>query len=144
MRLLTVLDEHTKEVHVLRPERQIGSADVIRLVQAAIAQHGAPEFIRSDNGPEFLGDELGAVVEWSRKENVVPVLTGRNIGQRKQLAADLDAFAVGEASPFRVNPPSGKKAPDVSTVANAIAGQLCQHLARHRFPVGIMERPVPE
>ena len=58
LRMLTVLDEHTKEVHVLRPERQIGSADVIRLVQAAIAQHGAPEFIRSDNGPEFIAKDL--------------------------------------------------------------------------------------
>jgi hypothetical protein len=52
LRMLTVLDEHTKEVHVLRPEQRIGSADVIALVRAAIAEHGAPEFIRSDNGPE--------------------------------------------------------------------------------------------
>lgn len=58
LRMLTVLDEHTKEVHVLRPERQIGAADVIRLVQAAVARHGAPEFIRSDNGPEFIAKEL--------------------------------------------------------------------------------------
>ncbi|MFM8335092.1 MAG: hypothetical protein ACKODK_05990 [Opitutaceae bacterium] len=29
LRMLTVLDEYNKEVHVLRPERQIGSADVI-------------------------------------------------------------------------------------------------------------------
>ena len=29
LRMLTVLDEYTKEVHALRPERQIGSADVI-------------------------------------------------------------------------------------------------------------------
>ncbi len=56
--MLTVLDEHTKEVHGLRPERQIGSADVIRLVQAAIEQPGAPEFIRSENGPEFIAKEL--------------------------------------------------------------------------------------
>ena len=58
LRMLTVLDEHTKEVHVLRPERRIGSAEVITLVQAAIAQHGAPEFIRSDNGAEFIAHDL--------------------------------------------------------------------------------------
>lgn len=58
LRMLTVLDEHTKEVHVLRPERRIGSANVIKLVQAAIAQHGAPEFIRSDNGAEFIARDL--------------------------------------------------------------------------------------
>ena len=58
LRLLTVLDEHTKEVHVLRPERRIGSADVLTLVKAAIAEHGAPEFIRSDNGSEFIAHDL--------------------------------------------------------------------------------------
>ena len=58
LRMLTVLDEHTKEVHVLRPERRMGSANVIALVQAAIAQHGAPEFIRSDNGAEFIAHDL--------------------------------------------------------------------------------------
>lgn len=29
LRMLTVLDEYSKEVHVLRSELQIGSADVI-------------------------------------------------------------------------------------------------------------------
>jgi transposase InsO family protein len=48
LRMLTVLNEHTKEVHVVRPERRIGSADVIALVQTAIAQHGAPEFIAKE------------------------------------------------------------------------------------------------
>ena len=50
LRMLTVLDEHTEEVHVLRPERRIGSADLIAMGKGAIAEHGAPEFIRSDNG----------------------------------------------------------------------------------------------
>ena len=67
LRMLTVLDEHTKEVHVLRPERRIGSADVIALVQAAIARHGAPEFIRSDNGPEFIAKELQ---RWLAEQNI--------------------------------------------------------------------------
>jgi putative transposase len=58
LRMLTVLDEHTKEVHVLRPERRIGAADVIELVKTAIAEHGAPEFIRSDNGSEFIAHDL--------------------------------------------------------------------------------------
>ena len=67
LRMLTVLDEHTKEVHVLRPERQIGSADVIALVKAAIAEHGAPEFIRSDNGPEFIAKDLQ---RWLADQNI--------------------------------------------------------------------------
>lgn len=58
LRMLTVLDESTKEMHVLRPERQIGAQEVIALVREAIAVHGAPQFIRSDNGPEFIAKEL--------------------------------------------------------------------------------------
>ena len=58
--MLTVLDEHTKEVHVLRADRALKSADVIALVKQAIVQHGAPEFIRSDNGSEFIAHQLQA------------------------------------------------------------------------------------
>lgn len=46
--MLTVLDEHTKEAHVLRPKRRIGSADAISLLKAALAEHGAPEFIAKE------------------------------------------------------------------------------------------------
>lgn len=58
LRMLTVLDEHTRECHVLRADRSLKSGDVIALVKAAIAQHGAPEYIRSDNGPEFIAKKL--------------------------------------------------------------------------------------
>jgi transposase InsO family protein len=67
LRKLTVLDEHTKEVHDLRPERRIGSAEVIALVKAAIAAHGAPQFIRSDNGPEFIAKDLQ---QWLAEQNI--------------------------------------------------------------------------
>ncbi|MCC6414603.1 MAG: hypothetical protein IT582_01665 [Opitutaceae bacterium] len=79
---------------------------------------------------------------WSRAQNTVPVLTGRNLGHRRELDATLAAFAVGEASPYRVNP-AGKRARDVSTPANALAGALCAHLAAHRVNLAIMRPPVP-
>src|SRR5271167_4507260 len=58
LRMLTVLDEYTRECHVLRADRALKSGDVINLVKGAIAQHGAPEYIRSDNGAEFIAKEL--------------------------------------------------------------------------------------
>jgi putative transposase len=58
LRMLTVLDEHTQECHVVRADRALKSTDVIKLVQTAITQHGAPEYIRSDNGSEFIANEL--------------------------------------------------------------------------------------
>lgn len=58
LRMLTVLDEHTRECHVLRADRALKSGDVIALVREAIEEHGAPEYIRSDNGSEFIAKEL--------------------------------------------------------------------------------------
>lgn len=54
LRMLTILDEHTRECHVLWAERALKSADVLEWLQKAIAQHGAPEYLRSDNGSEFI------------------------------------------------------------------------------------------
>ncbi len=65
--MLTVLDEHTKEVHVLRADRALKSADVIALVKQAIVQHGAPEFICSNNGSEFIAHQLQA---WLAAEKI--------------------------------------------------------------------------
>ena len=45
-------------MHVLGVERRIGSADVIELVKAAVAQDGAPEYIRANNGSEFIAKDL--------------------------------------------------------------------------------------
>ena len=58
LRTLSVLDECTRECHVLRADRALKSGDVIDLVKGAIVEHGAPEFIRSDNGSEFIAKEL--------------------------------------------------------------------------------------
>ncbi|HWD18698.1 MAG TPA: IS3 family transposase [Verrucomicrobiae bacterium] len=52
--ILTILDEHTRECHVLWADRALKAADVLNWLQKAIAEHGAPEYLRSDNGPEFI------------------------------------------------------------------------------------------
>ncbi len=67
LRMLSVLDEYTRECHVLRPDRALKSADVIAWMKKAVAQHGAPEFIRSDNGSEFIAKELQG---WLAKEKI--------------------------------------------------------------------------
>ena len=54
LRMLTILDEHTRECHVLRADRALRSQDVLTWLQKAIEQHGAPEYLRSDNGSEFI------------------------------------------------------------------------------------------
>jgi transposase InsO family protein len=58
LRMLTILDEHTRECHVLRADRALRAADVLHWLQRAIAEHGAPAYLRSDNGPEFIAKEV--------------------------------------------------------------------------------------
>jgi hypothetical protein len=43
---------------IVKADRALKSGDVIKLVQGAIRQHVAPEYIRSDNGSEFIAKEL--------------------------------------------------------------------------------------
>ena len=57
-KMLTILDEHTREWHVLRPERAWRASDVLAWLERAIQAHGAPAFLRSDNGPEFIALEV--------------------------------------------------------------------------------------
>lgn len=58
LKMLTILDEHTRECHVLRPERALRAADVLAWLERAIQEHAAPAYLRSDNGPEFLAREV--------------------------------------------------------------------------------------
>ena len=58
LKMLTILDEHTRECHVLRPDRAMRAADVLAWLEQAIKAHGAPAFLRSDNGPEFIAKEV--------------------------------------------------------------------------------------
>ncbi len=52
--MLTILDEYTRECHVLRADRALRSADVLLWLRKAIEEHGAPQYLRSDNGSEFM------------------------------------------------------------------------------------------
>lgn len=58
IRMLTMLDEYTRECHILRADRSLKSADVLEWMGKAIQSHGAPEYLRSDNGSEFIAKEV--------------------------------------------------------------------------------------
>jgi putative transposase len=67
LRMLTILDEHTRECHVLRADRSLRADDVLEWLQNAIEEHGAPQFLRSDNGPEFIAK---VVQNWLREKKI--------------------------------------------------------------------------
>ena len=56
--MLNLIDEHTRECLLIRPERRWSSAKVIGALAEVMAAKGVPEHIRSDNGPEFLAKDL--------------------------------------------------------------------------------------
>ena len=61
MRLLTVIDEYTRECLAIRAGRSIRAPDVIETLAGLMTDQGVPEHIRSDNGPEFTAR---AIREW--------------------------------------------------------------------------------
>src|ERR1035441_2621143 len=58
LRILVVIDEYTRECLALRVARRLGSLQVIETLADVMLGRGIPEHIRSDNGPEFIAEEL--------------------------------------------------------------------------------------
>lgn len=69
LKLLCVLDEHTRECLAIEVARFIRSQDVILTLSRLMKLYGKPMFIRSDNGAEFTAR---AVMTWLRDQNVGP------------------------------------------------------------------------
>lgn len=58
LRLLVVIDEFTRECLAIEVARSFTARDVILTLQYLFAVRGAPEHVRSDNGPEFVAKEV--------------------------------------------------------------------------------------
>jgi len=58
LKILTLLDEYTRECLALRVARRLGSHEVIETLAMVMTTHGIPAHLRSDNGPEFIAKEL--------------------------------------------------------------------------------------
>ena len=63
LRMLTVVDEYSRECLAIVPGRMLRSDDVIETLADLFVERGVPDHIRSDNGPEFCSK---AVREWLR------------------------------------------------------------------------------
>ena len=66
-RILTVLDEYTRECLAILVERHISSEDVIDQLFHLFVFRGIPEYLRSDNGPEFTAK---VIREWLHRLGV--------------------------------------------------------------------------
>jgi putative transposase len=59
-RILTIIDEYTRECLAILVDRRITSQDVIDNLFQLFVFRGVPEHIRSDNGPEFTARSIRA------------------------------------------------------------------------------------
>ena len=57
-RTLNVLDEYTRECLAIRVDRKLNSQNVLDVLTDLFIIRGSPEYIRSDNGPEFVAKSL--------------------------------------------------------------------------------------
>ncbi len=59
-RTLNIIDEFTKEALVIRVKRGLNSTDVVDALTDLFILRGPPEYIRSDNGAEFIAKKVRA------------------------------------------------------------------------------------
>ena len=58
LRILSLIDEYTRECLALRVARRLNSRDVMETLSDVMLGRGVPQHIRSDNGPEFVAKPL--------------------------------------------------------------------------------------
>jgi len=66
-RMLTVIDEFTRQCLAIPVERRLNSQSVLECIADLFVKHGPPDHIRSDNGAEFTAN---AVREWLERVGV--------------------------------------------------------------------------
>lgn len=71
LKCLTVIDEFTREALAIDVAGSIRSNRVIEVLAKLISVHGAPRYLRSDNGSEFLSR---AILRWLAHENIETAL----------------------------------------------------------------------
>lgn len=72
-RILVICDEYTRECLCLEAGRRFRSAQVIEALERTREWTGRkPQYLRSDNGPEFRSDEIQT---WLKSQNIIPQYT---------------------------------------------------------------------
>ena len=69
-KMLTVLDEFTRQALCVAVNFRMGSAEVLEALYPLVLKHGKPEYLRSDNGPEFIAASLQ---EWLARVGIKPI-----------------------------------------------------------------------
>jgi putative transposase len=71
LKCLTVVDEFTRECLAIDVAGGIRSGRVIEVLTQLVSVHGAPRYLRSDNGPEFVA---AAILRWLQQAHIETAL----------------------------------------------------------------------
>jgi putative transposase len=67
LKCLTVVDEYSRECLCIAVEGRLWSTKVIEILGRLFSEYGTPQYLKSDNGPEFVAE---AVKEWLERQGV--------------------------------------------------------------------------
>ncbi len=67
LKFLTLVDEFTRECLAIKVARRLPAKAVIEVLRSVFAERGVPEYLRSDNGPEFIAK---AIQGWLKERQV--------------------------------------------------------------------------
>lgn len=67
LKLLTIIDEYTRECVAIRVERRMPAHVVVEALRDVLAGRPGPKYLRSDNGPEFIAE---LVQGWLRTQGI--------------------------------------------------------------------------
>jgi transposase InsO family protein len=70
IKILNIIDEYTRECLASYAAFRIRSEDVKNVLREVMARKGTPEYLRSDNGSEFIAKHLRA---WLSEMEIVPM-----------------------------------------------------------------------
>ena len=71
LKCLTVIDEFTRECYAIDVAGGIRSGRVIEVLTQLVSVHGAPVYLRSDNGPECVAR---AILRWLQTAQIETAL----------------------------------------------------------------------
>ena len=72
LRVLNVMDDYNRESLLNKGSISYPSKRVLRELEQLIEMYGKPNFIRTDNGPEFRSEDYN---EWMKEQGIQPVYT---------------------------------------------------------------------
>ena len=107
-RMLCLIDEFTREALAIRVKRKLNSTDVLETLADVMIVRGKPDYIRSDNGPEFIAltlrkwiSDVGTQTATSSR-----VARERTASARASTASSATSCSTSKSSPAYAKPRS--------------------------------------